>query len=323
MRYYYVESPYTDPYINLGYEEWMLDNLDLDEGLFYLWQNQHTVVIGRNQNAYKECKVKQLIESNGKLARRSSGGGAVYHDLGNLNFTFILPNEIYDVHRQLEVIIDSLRYFGIEATFVGRNDIEVAGAKISGNAFAKKTTHHLHHGTLLVHVNMSDLTRYLNVSSIKMQSKGVESVRKRVANLTEFNSELTISELKKQLKNRFEVMYDTQLIPINMDLEHCKAMIAKYQSEQWQRNVIFQFDAQLHHKFTWGEVQAFFTVDQGIVKTAKIFSDSLFPDFVEALETILHDIHYDKESFVGAIQRLNKENHSMAMELVDYLFNGH
>src|SRR5690554_6687586 len=102
MVYYLVESLHHNPYVKLGYEEYMFSNLKEDEALFYLWQNQHTVVIGKNQNAFKECKVKQLQSDDGFLARRTSGGGAVYHDLGNLNFTFILPNSIFDIHRQLD-----------------------------------------------------------------------------------------------------------------------------------------------------------------------------------------------------------------------------
>jgi lipoate---protein ligase len=320
MKYYFVESNHTNPYINLGYEEWIFDQLNPDESLFYLWQNQHTVVIGRNQNAYKECRVKQLIKSNGKLARRSSGGGAVYHDLGNLNYTFILPNEIYNVHRQLEVIIDALQKFDIKAEFVGRNNIEVDGAKVSGNAFAKKTTHHLHHGTLLYDANLSDLSKYLNVSTIKMESKGVESNRKRVANLVDFNPTLTLNDLKQQLKKSFEKIYQTKLIPIDMSLKYCQIMIEKHQSEEWQRNAIFEFDAQLHHRFSWGEVQVFFKVILGTVKKTKIFSDSLNPDFIKILENTLQNIDYDGESFVAAVEGFSDDYKKISMELINYLF---
>ncbi len=323
MKYYLVESNHTNPYINLGYEEWIFDQLKPDESLFYLWQNQHTVVIGRNQNAYKECKVKQLIKSNGKLARRSSGGGAVYHDLGNLNYTFILPNEIYNVHRQLEVIIDTLQKFDIKAEFVGRNDIEVDGAKVSGNAFEKKTTHHLHHGTLLYDVNLSDLSKYLNVSTIEMKSKGVESNRKRVANLIDFNPTLTLNDLKQQLKQSFENVYQTKLIPIDMSLKYCQVMIEKYRSEEWQRNAIFEFDAQLHHMFSWGEVQAFFKVIQGTVKNTKLISGSLNPDFIEILENTLQNIDYDGESFVVAVEGFSDDYKKMSMELINYLFGNY
>lgn len=320
MNMFYVESKVNDPYINLGYEEWMLEHLKPNQGLFYLWQNQHTVVIGRNQNAFKECKVKQLQADGGKLARRSSGGGAVYHDLGNLNFTFILPSEIYDVTRQLQVIIDALASVNIKAEFVGRNDIEVNGSKVSGNAFAKRETHRLHHGTLLFNVNMSDLAKYLNVSTVKMQSKGVESVRKRVANLIEFNPDLTLETLKQQLKISFEKEYQVNLTNLEMDIKQCSDMIAKYQSPTWQTNVIYEFDAQLHQKFNWGEVQAFFKVNQGVVEKTSIFTDSLDATFSLSLEKVLKGVDYDSMAFKEAIQSLEPPQQAMALEMIEQLF---
>lgn len=320
MKYYFVESNLTNPTINLGYEEWIFDQLKPDESLFFLWQNQHSVIIGRNQNAYKECKVKQLLDSQGKLVRRSSGGGAVYHDLGNLNYTFILPNEMYDVSTQLEVIINALRHFGIEAKFVGRNDIEVNGLKVSGNAFVKKSTHHLHHGTLLYNTNMDNLFKYLNVSTITMKSKGVESNRKHVANLVDFNPNLTLKDLKKQLKQSFEKTYQAKLKPIDMNIIHCQKIIEKYQSEEWQRNIIHEFDAKLHHNFSWGDIQAFFKVNEGIVVETRVLSDSLDPNFIDSLESSLKNVHYDGEAFLIAVEKLSDDYKKMSLELINYLF---
>lgn len=296
MVYYLVESLHHNPYVNLGYEEYMFSNLKEDEALFYLWQNQHTVVIGKNQNAFKECKVKQLQSDDGFLARRTSGGGAVYHDLGNLNFTFILPNSIFDIHRQLDVIIHALKACGIHASFAGRNDIEVEGYKVSGNAFAKNKTHQLHHGTLLFDVNMSDLSKYLNVSSIKMASKGVESVRKRVANLVDFNKDCTLNGLKQALIRSFNDQYKSALTQKEMNISSAKPFISKHESEAWQTNKIFDFQAQLHHKFTWGEVQAFFVVEYGIIKEVALFSDALAMDLIDYLESIFVSCDYDDKA---------------------------
>ncbi len=320
MKTYYVTSPFVDPYINLGYEEWMFNHLKEDEALFYLWQNQHTVVIGKNQNAYKECNVSMLKENKGKLARRTSGGGAVYHDLGNLNFTFILPNAQFDIHKQLSVIIDALSQFGIEASFVGRNDIEVSGFKVSGNAFAKKATHQLHHGTLLFNVNMQDLSKYLNVSSIKMASKGIESVRKRVANLIDFNHELTLDALKHKLLASFETIYQTQCIPLDMDINPCQKTILKHESDQWQINPIPNFEAQLHEKFPWGEVQAFFDVQHGIIKNTQLFSDALDPTFCNLLTHAFNEKKYDKTSLVETLSILTDDHQLMAIDIINTLF---
>lgn len=319
MKFYLTQSYQGNPYVNLGYEEYMFHHLKKDEALFYLWQNQHTVVIGKNQNAFKECKVKQLQDSDGHLARRSSGGGAVYHDLGNLNFTFIMPNHLYDVHKQLEVIVSALNACGIEGKFAGRNDIEVQGFKVSGNAFAKNKSHSLHHGTLIMNVNMSDLSKYLNVSAIKMASKGVDSVRKRVANLVDFMPNLTLKQLKDELISSFKKTYQIEFEEITMDIVQAKDFIQKHESKQWQTNKMFDFNAQLHHKFSWGEVQAFFIVEYGIIKEVKIYSDTLIMDLVEYLENTLINVHYDHESLTKALSK-NPDFKDMAEEFNNKLF---
>ncbi|PKM65235.1 MAG: lipoate--protein ligase [Firmicutes bacterium HGW-Firmicutes-19] len=319
MKAIYVLSPFTNPYLNLAYEDWMMDQIQDDEILFYLWQNQHTVVIGKNQNAYKECKVSELENDGGKLARRSSGGGAVYHDLGNLNFTFIAPHHQYDQHKQLRVILLALNKLGIEAKFAGRNDIEVDGCKVSGNAFAKKRNNSLHHGTLLVDVKMEDLAKYLNVSKAKMQSKGVDSVRKRVANLKQFNSELTIPLLIETLKASFEEVYQIKLNEKIMDSLQYQDRIDKYRSKEWRLNPIENYQAQVETKFSWGEIQAFFQVKSGKIISSTIYSDAMNPDFIEHLSKSWKDIPYDLISMRNAVG--NKENLEMVEDILSACFH--
>lgn len=319
MNAIYVLSPFTNPFLNLAYEDWMMDQIQDDEILFYLWQNQHTVVIGKNQNAYKECKVTELENDGGKLARRSSGGGAVYHDLGNLNFTFIAPHYRYDVEKQLNVILNALNKLGITGQFAGRNDIEVDGCKVSGNAYAKRRNNSLHHGTLLVDVKMEDLAKYLNVSKAKMESKGVDSVRKRVANLKQFNSELTIPLLIETLRSSFEEVYKTKLEERIMDTVQYQDRIEKYRSKEWRLNPIEDFQAQVETKFPWGEVQAFFHVNSGTIMETKIYSDAMNPDFIEQLSNVWKDIPYELSSMRSVY--LDDEYKNMVDDILSACFH--
>ena len=188
-----------DPYENLALEEALLSRVGEGELILYLWQNEGTVVIGRNQNPWKECRTALLAEEGGHLARRLSGGGAVFHDRGNLNFTFLMNEADYDLPRQLTVLERACRSLGIPAQRSGRNDLLAEGRKFSGNAFYKHNGKAYHHGTLMLDVDMERVSRYLSPSKAKLAAKGVDSVRSRVVNLREFVPELTIERLADAL----------------------------------------------------------------------------------------------------------------------------
>ena len=167
----------TDPYINLATEEYLTFNAKEQEIILFLWQNAHTVVIGRNQNPWKECRVEAIKKDDCRLARRISGGGAVYHDLGNLNFTFIAREGLYDIAKQTDVILKACRLLGIDAEKNGRNDLTIDGMKFSGHAYFQSGSYCYHHGTIMMDVRTEDMAKYLNVSKAKLKSKGVDSVQ--------------------------------------------------------------------------------------------------------------------------------------------------
>ena len=197
----------TDPYENLALEQTLLERAGEGELILYLWQNARTVVIGRNQNPWKECRTTLLAEEGGHLARRLSGGGAVFHDLGNLNFTFLMREEDYDLSRQLSVIELACSRLGVPVERSGRNDLLAGGRKFSGNAFYKHNGRAYHHGTLMVDVDLDMVQRYLSPSRAKLQAKGVDSVRSRVVNLRELVPTLTVAQLSDALIDALAEVY--------------------------------------------------------------------------------------------------------------------
>ena len=207
MKLSYLDLMTTDPSYNLAMEQYVFDCLPRDRMYFMLWQNDNAIIVGKYQNTIAEINEEAVRERGIRVVRRLSGGGAVYHDLGNVNFTFLVQKENYDVGHQLDVIIGAMRRLGIQAERSGRNDILADGKKFSGNAFYKQNKFCYHHGTIMLNVDVTKLSRYLNVSADKLKSKGVSSVKSRVTNLVEFVPDLTVARLKEALKESFEEVY--------------------------------------------------------------------------------------------------------------------
>ena len=197
--YKYICSENTSPYYNLALERSLFDFVDEDTVILYLWQNSHTIVIGKNQNAYAECKVDEFIKDGGTLARRPSGGGAVYHDLGNLNFSIICKESIAKEHTYQRIVKDALSYFGIVSEFNGRNDLTVDDKKFSGNAFYVKDDVLCQHGTILINSDFKELSKYLTPDISKLERNHVKSVESRVVNLSEISDKITVESMKEAM----------------------------------------------------------------------------------------------------------------------------
>lgn len=291
----YIISQGTMPYENLALEEVLLSTVAVDEVILYLWQNQNTVVIGRNQNVYKECRVDELQTNGGHLARRLSGGGAVFHDLGNLNFTFILHKDNYDLERQLEVILRAVRSFGVAAEMSGRNDLIAKTAeafgKFSGNAFYKKGEYWYHHGTILVSARLDQLTRFLTVSPQKLKSNGVASVRSRVVNLSELSAApLSVSELLQKLIVTFKEVY--HLTPTELDKDRINpelrdSLVAKFASDAWRFGNEPKSSTMIMQHFDWGNLELHFLISKSNICSIIVYTDSLDTDLPKLLSKIL------------------------------------
>ena len=285
----------VDPYENLALEELLFETQG-EGATFYLWQNERTVVIGRNQNSWRECRVELLESEDGKLARRSSGGGAVFHDLGNLNFTFILPKEQYDLVRQLSVIQKAAAKFGIDTSFTGRNDLVLTatGEKFSGNAFRFSNTTALHHGTILISADFSRLGRYLAPSQMKLESKGVKSVVSLVTNLGLQNPELTVETMKQALMAAFEEEYGA-FEPHSWDLidkDKLEQKRQQYASWEWKFGTTPAFNVSLENRFDFGCFELLLNVKNGVVESATCYTDAMDATLAQRVEEMLTGCAY-------------------------------
>lgn len=318
-RYIYAQSNSYDPYFNLALEKFLFDNVHSDEVIFYLWQNEKTVVCGRNQNVYKECNLTNLTNLGGHVAKRLSGGGCVFHDLGNVNFTFIAQCDSYDLNKQMDVIKKACDSFGLSTEKSGRNDITINGRKFSGNAFYEANGHKLHHGTIMINVDSLILESVLSVSKEKLVSKGVDSVISRTANLSEFNSSITPDKMKEALRTAFKEVYGTKAFSETLSLggqsvlkgtgkggwTSSGSMLSMlksisenqkfFSSDEWIFGEKFEFSNIISGRFQWGGIEICTAVKGDKISDAKVFSDSLQPDFITDFENGLKNKKYTYE----------------------------
>ena len=299
------ESGSLDPFLNLATEQHLLDTVEGGCCLLYLWQNQNTVVIGKNQNPWAECRCSLLEAEGGHLARRLSGGGAVFHDLGNLNFTFLVPTEDYDLAKQQRVLLEACRSFGVPAELSGRNDLTADGRKFSGNAFYRSGDKSYHHGTLLVDVDREKLSRYLTPSKAKLETKGVPSVRSRVVNLIELCPGITVDGLKRALVEAFEEVYGLKSQPKELT-EDDRARIAElrehYASWDWRFGQRLPFTCRVEGRFSWGGAELQLEVKGGIVRAARVYTDAMDFAFPPALEKALTGCRFDSDALAERLE---------------------
>lgn len=304
-RIHLVRSSDTDPWKNLAREEYLVNRCYDDEAVLYLWRNAHTVVIGRNQNAWTECRLDLLEAEGGRLARRSSGGGAVYHDLGNLNYSFILPRRLYSMKRQLGVVLHALGTLGITAAFSGRNDLVFHNRKFSGNAYQLTRRMGLHHGTLLFSVDIGLLSRYLNVDPEKLRSKGVGSVSSRVVNLQEAAPDLKLTDLENALEDAFllEYPHEEVLREDNEPFDETFSLLHyRHTSREWRYGRSSKCEVTLKRRFGWGGVELSFNAISGKVSNTVVYSDAMDGDMILSLGKVLEGTPFLWEEMAAAIR---------------------
>lgn len=303
--YCYV-SKSDDPYLNLAVEQYLMETAGEDACVLYLWQNRHTVVIGRNQNAWAECRTTELSQDGGHLARRLSGGGAVYHDMGNLNFTFLVSKKNYDLPKQQQVIVTACRNLGIDAQITGRNDVTANGRKFSGNAFYDSKGQAYHHGTLLVDVDMAKLGQYLVPSKEKLQSKGVASVQSRVINLKELCPDLTIDRMKEEMRKAFDCVYGLKAVELSerdLDMDRVNQLRERNASWDWNYGKSLPATFTCKQRFPWGGVELQLQVEQGQIIRASVYSDAMEWNLSAELQEKLRHCRFTQANMIGAVRR--------------------
>lgn len=327
MKLRILKSAVTNPWFNLATEDWIFQALDPQSHTLFLWRNSETVVIGRSQNPWVECKTDKMAEDDVFLARRQSGGGAVFHDLGNTNFTFLSPKADYDQDANFTIIINALKKLGVDATLSGRNDMQVGDKKISGSAFKHSVDRSFHHGTLLVNADMQKLGDYLNPHPLKLQAKGIKSVRSRVANLVEFNDAINHETLSQAMIEAFCEYYgqEVEAIPVEELDEATLAQephLNKYYQQmadwEWRFGKTPEFSHHLETRFDWGLIDLHLDVKQAVITEVVIFSDALNVELIEALKESLTGVKYNKDDIKAELNELKQMQPDLADQIDDF-----
>ena len=310
----FVKHSNLNPYKNHAIEEFIMNKFN--EDCFMLWKNERCILIGRNQNAYSEINMDYVKEHDIPIVRRITGGGAVFNDEGNFNFTFISCNtgEDFTNFKKFTIpIILALKKIGIQVEFSGRNDLTIGDKKFSGNAQCKYKDKVLHHGTLLFSSNFSDMESALRVNDIKLSSKGIKSVKSRVVNISDFlKSPMNIEEFRKYLFN--EVLTNTEnakiyhiteedLLEINLISEK------KYATWQWNFGNNPHFNIEREKRFAGGIVQAFIEVSKGKIKDIRFYGDFFSEKDATLVEDTLKGLNYDYKVLYEALKDFNMDEY--------------
>lgn len=311
-----------NPYINLALEEVLLNQIEDDELILYLWQNQNTIVIGYNQNPYIECYMEPIENNEVILARRLSGGGAVYHDLGNLNFTFIGKDSVFDISKNNQIILEALASLNIDATISGRNDLTINGLKFSGHAYYQKQQKQYHHGTIMVHVDKEKLSTYLKPHLSKLQSHQVKSVKSRVMNLVDVQASIRIDDVSKALIQAFSKVYseakERQLTVT--ELNQLEEIMPKYASREWlfPRRMKSNFNKEFVTAIGVITIEANIEADK--IKDIELYSDMMNPHLLKEIKEVWINVGFEKNKLLQSLKQLTlqtQEQEAMVRVLTD------
>lgn len=304
----------TRPGFNLAMEEYLLREADGD--YFVLWQNEKSVIVGRNQNTLAEINLDFIKENNIAVIRRQTGGGAVFHDLGNLNYTFVVRNKeekFTDYSYFTRPVIEALGKLGVKASLSGRNDLLIDGKKFSGSAQCLAKNGVMHHGTLMFGANISDMEKALNINPLKIQSKGIKSVKSRVTNISEhLPAAVSLDEFIKILIDR--ILNDDAQNELYEFTEDEIKRIEKLEKEKystWSWNFGFkqEYSVKNEKKFPCGIIQAAINLSDGKISQIRFYGDYFGKRDVSELEKMFMGKEYSPAGIKSVLGGINTDDY--------------
>ena len=306
----YIRNDSNDPFYNLAFEEYFFKSETIDDAVLLLWQNSPSVIIGRYQNTIEEINEDFIDKNNINVVRRNTGGGAVYHDYGNLNYSFIVPSEDkkIDFETFTKPVIDALREMGIEASLAGRNDLVVEGKKFSGNAQYTYNGRLLHHGTLLFDADLSTLDKALKMKKGKIESKSIKSVRSKVTNLKPyFNEDVDVNQFKEKLLEHFYKSENLKEYKVTAeDRKNIEALAdEKYRTWKWTYGESPKCNIIRGSRFNSGYIEFRFQIEKGLIVNAYIYGDFFSGKNAYELLDKFKGIEYKRETIERALKNVD------------------
>jgi len=322
-----IKRHHTNPYFNLAAEEYFLK--ETNEDIFMLWRNEPAIIVGKHQNTLSEINIDYVKENNIRVVRRLTGGGAVFHDLGNLNFTFVQSNKdhtLNDFRKYTEPILEVLLKLGIDARFEGRNDLTIEGKKFSGNAEMVWKNRVLHHGTLLFSATMTDLSQALKVNEAKFRDKAVKSIRSRVTNISEHLKEpMDVMQFSNLIQEHITEMYPEALFYELTDEDHRlidELVMTRYSTWDWNfgNSPEYNFRKVIRTEYS-GTIEFCMNVRNGIILQTRIYGDYFSNADPKEIEDILADIPHEEDAIRKAVSTFDISTYFSKLT-VDEFVNG-